>query len=177
MSEAAVERLRAQIVAEAAKPFGELRAAIESVRAEIERELDGVSDAQARFKPPGREGEEQWCVLELLRHIIQGEEGVARRVRLLARGEPVTEPRVPGSLGGREGAALSDLKRDLAAARRSLLAAAEAVAGSEDLSATAPHPFFGELNCRAWFLFQSLHDRGHLNQLRQIKSAPGYPAA
>ena len=43
------------------------------------------------------------------------------------------------------------------------------------LEPTAPHPFFGPLHCRAWFLFQRVHDQDHARHVGSIKQAAGYP--
>ncbi len=59
--------------------------------------------------------------------------------------------------------------------RTALMRDVEALAGVERLDVTAPHPWFGELNCRAWFLFQRVHDGDHTRQIQGIKAAPGYP--
>jgi hypothetical protein len=37
--------------------------------------------------------------------------------------------------------------------------------------------FFGPLHCKAWYLFQRVHDIDHANQINAVKEAPGYPAA
>jgi hypothetical protein len=51
------------------------------------------------------------------------------------------------------------------------------VAGKEQLEPTAPHPWFGELNCRAWYLFQRIHDTDHTRQIQAIKANPAFPSA
>jgi hypothetical protein len=48
---------------------------------------------------------------------------------------------------------------------------------SVNLEMTAPHSNFGELNCRAWFLFNRIHDVDHRTQIEAIQAAPGYPSA
>jgi hypothetical protein len=33
------------------------------------------------------------------------------------------------------------------------------------------------LNCRQWAAFQRVHDVDHMEQIKQVKAAPGYPAS
>ena len=37
-----------------------------------------------------------------------------------------------------------------------------------NLVATFPHMYFGEFNCRTWFIFQALHDGAHLRQFEAL---------
>ncbi|HXH20907.1 MAG TPA: DinB family protein [Dehalococcoidia bacterium] len=169
------ERIRSYLVSQAEKKtFAELRPAVEEGRNALYAALDGIGEEQARFKPPGGEGEDAWSIHEVLRHVIQGKEGVALRVRALALGDPARGS-TPGRLVGRADASLADLVRDLQAADFALEHAVGSVEGRERLDTTAPHAFFGELNCRAWFLFQRIHDLDHARQIEKIKAMPGFP--
>ncbi|HXH20908.1 MAG TPA: DinB family protein [Dehalococcoidia bacterium] len=170
------QRVRSYLLGQAeAKGFAELRPAVEEARAALIAEVEPLSEAQAAFQPPG-EGEAGWSVRDVLRHVIFEEEDVTRLILQLAAGHPGPGT-IIGRLREREGASLEALLHDLKEARRRLLATVEALAGSERLDATAPHPWFGELNCRAWFLFQRVHDGDHTRQVQAIKQAPGFPAA
>ena len=44
------------------------------------------------------------------------------------------------------------------------------------LGSTAPHGTFGDLHCRAWYIFQRIHDADHVTQFRSIREAPDFPA-
>jgi hypothetical protein len=177
-----LERVRSYLVSQAEKKtFAELRPAVEQARETLLAALDGVSEEQARFKPatalpadPGDEG--AWGIAEVLRHCIQNEEGVALRIRALALGDPARGG-AAGRVVGRTNATLPELVRDLKAANFALDHAVGSVEGKEQLDPTATHPFFGELNCRAWFLFQRVHDLDHARQIEAIKADPRYPQA
>ena len=39
----------------------------------------------------------------------------------------------------------------------------------------SPHPFFGDLHARAWYLFQRVHDQDHAQQVLTNKTIDGYP--
>jgi hypothetical protein len=169
-------RVRSYLVSQAeSKGFPELRPAVEEARQALIAEVDGLSEAQAAFKPAG-EGEAGWSVIEVLRHVIFEEEDVTRRILELAAGHPSAGTEI-GRLRGREDASLSTLLHDLREVRRGLLVLVEGIQGSERLDATSPHPWFGELNCRAWFLFQRVHDGDHARQIQAIRATPGFPAA
>ena len=180
------ERVRSYLVSQAEKKtFAELTGVVEEARSAFLAEIEGVSEAQARFKPRRQAlrqaqgaapagDQEDWSIAEVLRHVIQSEEGLAARVRALAAGESGRSP-VAGRLAGHEGDALPELVAALRTSRGSLSDAVSAVAGRERLDTTAPHPFFGELNCRAWFLFQRVHDNDHTGQVQKTKADPAYP--
>jgi hypothetical protein len=114
--------------------------------------------------------------MEVLRHVVFEEEDVARRILELAAGHPSAGTEI-GRLRSREDATLGTLRHDLGEVRRNLFVLIEGIAGSERLDATSPHPWFGELNCRAWFLFQRVHDGDHTRQIQAIKASPAFPAA
>jgi hypothetical protein len=169
-------RVRGYLVSQAeSKGFAELRPAVEEARQALLAEVDDLTEAQAAFKPAG-EGEAGWSVTEVLRHVVFEEEDVARRILELAAGHPSAGTEI-GRLRGREDATLATLRHDLAEVRGNLLVLIEGIAGSERLDATSPHPWFGELNCRAWFLFQRVHDGDHTRQIQAIKASPAFPAA
>ncbi len=172
-----LERVRSYLVSQAErKTFTELRPPVENARAELLAAVEGVSEAQAGFKPTalGSGDEDAWSIAEVLRHCIQNEEGGALRVRSLGLGDPARGISL-GRIVGRANATMPELIRDLQAANFALDHAVGSVEGQEKLEPTAPHPFFGELNCRAWFLFQRIHDIDHARQIEKIKADPAYP--
>ncbi len=138
-------------------------------------ELNRLTPAQGSFKPGG-DGEAGWSIAEVLRHCIHDEEAVALRVRALGLGDPARAGTV-GRIVGRGNASLVDLVRDLQAANFALDHAVGSIDGKEKLEPTAPHPWFGELNCRAWYLFQRIHDTDHTRQIQAIKANPAFPSA
>jgi hypothetical protein len=170
------DRVRGYLTSQAErKTFEELRGPVAEARDGLLAELNGLTETQARFKPAG-EGEAGWSIVEVLRHCIHDEEAVALRVRALGLGD-AARPGTVGRVVGRGGAGLSDLVRDLQAANFALDHAAGSIGGKEKLEPTAPHPWFGELNCRAWYLFQRIHDTDHTRQVQAIKANPAFPSA
>jgi hypothetical protein len=181
MSEQAIpeeerERVRSYLVSQAEKKtFAELKPAVEQAREGVFAELRGVSEEQARFSPPG-EGEGAWSIIDVLRHLVFEEEAVALRVRALGLGDEARPSRL-GRVVGRRDASFAELIGALRAARLALNHAVESIEGKERLDTTAPHPWFGELNCRAWYLFQRVHDDDHARQIQSIKSHGEFPRA
>jgi hypothetical protein len=170
-----VERSRAYILKEAEKPFPELRAGFENAYAAFVDQLSDVTDEQATFKPGRGEGEEDYSVAEVTRHIIQILPLMGARIRALARGEEPPPTQGPGSLGGHEGEPLSRLALFLSAARSELLSGVASVEGQEDLEPQMAHRLFGELNCRGWLAMSTLHVEDHSRQIGKVKAHAGYP--
>ena len=166
-------RARAYLLSEAQRPFAGIRPALEEARLALEAELQGVSETQARFRPPTGEGEDAWCIAEVVRHVIHVETAMALRVRALALGEE--PPRSSGGPGGKEDASLAELRALLQGTRDNLFAAVREVEGKERLDTTTRHAFFGELNCRGWFRLQGLHEEDHTRQIRRLKALPEFP--
>jgi len=171
VTEDARERLVSYLGHQASKDVPVLVELVEEQRARLLGLLDGVSEDQAAFRP----APDQWSIADVLRHVIAGEEGVARIVESLARGVVPEGRRVIGSQTPEEGQPLAALVERLCAARADLLARVRGWPASPDLTATFDHPFFGPLNCKGWLAFQRLHDADHIGQLEQIKAVEGYP--
>ena len=171
VTEDARQRLVSYLGHQASKDVPVLVELIEEQRGRLLGLLDWVSEEQAAFRP----ALDQWSIADVLRHVIAGEEGVARIVESLARGVVPGGKRVIGRQTPEEGQPLAALVERLRAARADLLARVRGWPASPDLTATSEHPFFGPLNCKGWVAFQRLHDADHIGQLEQIKAAEGYP--
>jgi len=163
------EEIAARVVSymrhQAAKPRETVAALVADSQARL---LDVVSacDAEVAARSPG-EGE--WSVHDLVRHVVSAERGVARLVPLLARGEKPRREGRAGTLG--DDAPYAALLDRLRATNAEMLAAVRALPDDADLATTALHPFFGELNCREWAVFQRVHDEDHIQHARKILAA------
>lgn len=166
-------RVRGYLTSQSAK-YGllELWPRIAAQRLAYLHEIDGLTDAQARWHPaPG-----EWSVIDTTRHLVVWTDGVVDLCEALVRGGTLPVLR-GGDLGATEYA-------DLADARRALILTSLRVAGfvtseesSLDLGRTREHAMFGPLNVKAWLLFLRLHDTDHLGQVQAIKQAAGFPSA
>lgn len=127
--------------------------------------FSGCDEATAERGP----GEGEWSLHELLRHVVSAERGVARVVAMLARGEKPERESLAGSLGDEApyGALIDELRTTNAA----MLDAIRSLPADADTETTYAHPFFGELNCREWAVFQKVHDEDHSQHAGKILAA------
>lgn len=170
-----IERVVSYIRHNAAKEPQAIRELVQKGHEQLVALIDGLSEEQARFQP----GPDDWCVLEVLRHVVFAKRGVARVCAGLARGE---RPAGLGGEGEQQDGIVGEAFPTLAAARSALDAAhqelisfIEGPLAQGDLRARYRHFLFGELNCREWAAFQRVHDVDHVNQIGQIKASPGFP--
>ena len=135
--------------------------------------VGSVSEGVAAKAPPG-EGE--WCRRQLILHVIDAESSVATIIEKLARGEqPDAGRRGAGSMADDDGAPFSSYVERLRGVNQTLLGAIAALPTKPNLDATAPHPFFGQLNCLEWAAFQRVHDEDHVQHAAKILAAVSPP--
>ncbi len=133
--------------------------------------IDGLSEEQAAFKP----SPDDWCVLEVLQHVVESKQKVARRSFALARGETAPPVTVIGTVEGQVPATLAESRTALEKEHRELLRFVESLSPETNVEAKQPHPWFGPLDCREWAVFERVHDGDHANQILEIKGAPAFP--
>ena len=149
---------------------------------EYERALDddlaflaGLSAAQVHFKPSPTE----YSIGEVLTHVIESDRLFWRWVGLLVdgrRAEIDPADLIPG--GGADNALSPELLRgEIETGRGLARALIDRLPAAPDLAATAPHPYFGELNGKGWSYFMLLHHGLHLQQCERVLDAPGLPPA
>ena len=137
-------------------------------RIELLAETAALSEEQADFKPaPG-----EWSIRDCLAHVLHASRGTLARVEALAAGSVVA-----AAAPQTEADSLADLRAQLIADSSHFAGILARLPEQPNLELTAGHAVFGELNSRAWFLFQRLHDSDHLGQIRAVKEASGYPEA
>ena len=167
---------------------------LDAVRAEVHREADALSQAQADWRPTA----DDWSVGEILHHLTLAEintgkltskllketgSAVApyplrpRRVRPLARrGRPGPARRRPSSARRRairSGSSSSDMRAARDRSHQSL----ERLAAVDPRTFTWRHFTLGEMDLGQWWMLHAHHDRDHLQQIRRIKKTPGFPRA
>ena len=140
-------------------------------RLEFIEALRGVSDAQADFRSePG-----DWTIREVAYHMLTGSRAVAETITQLAGGQPVDQVQWTDPAKAPTAAAIADLRREIAADSVAFSSLATRFPDDVSLEPTAAHGMFGDLHCRAWFMFQRVHDQDHARQINAIKDASGYP--
>jgi hypothetical protein len=176
------QNFRDILLVEAQKPFPALLLPVEHGREALLANLEGVTEHQARYKPLGEAqtsgdpAEDSWSIEEVMRHLIFACAGAAERIAELAAGRPAEGVSAPGILGGNEDANLRTLIERYNEAHDRLEAVLRSLRGQEYLEPTAPHPAFGDLNCRAWAALYGRHLASHARQVADIKASPDFPA-
>jgi hypothetical protein len=142
--------------------------------------LDGMSEAQAAFKP----SPDEWSVLELMAHVVSTKQVMGVLTAAMAKGElPPGFGAATETQASQDGFIVSKFET-LAAARTaaeeaqvSMLSFARGLDGGVNTELEFKHYIFGAFNCREWVVFQRIHDDNHAPQVDQIKASPGFPAA
>ena len=133
-------------------------------RARLLARVEQASDAEL-----GAGSDNDWGVGQIAVHLLLIDRGVTLIALRLAQGQdggPTGQPRPAASAVTRPG--ISALAEKAAAAGRRLRAEFPA---APDTSATAHHPYYGDLNCIGWLLTLSNHYNAHLRALDQGTSS------
>ncbi len=137
-------------------------------QAELHAIFSSASVEQADIKP----APEEWCLLELARHAAFTERLVIKLVHHLARSEFPSAEDLEGSGIGMmppdDDRGYAEVLVDLAAKNAAMLDAVRALPEHPNVELQAPHPFFGQLNCKGWAGFQRVHDLDHIQHSRKI---------
>jgi hypothetical protein len=171
-----LKRAGAYIEHNAGKEPAELRGLVQQGNTQLLSLLDGMSPAQARYKP----GPDDWCVIEVLQHVATAKRGVARICARLAAGEAMAGTgregdEQDGVMGPKTFATVAEACDAIGSAHEGLLAFIDGPLATANVDTRFRHFIFGDLNCREWTAFQRIHDGDHTNQIQQIIAAPGYP--
>ena len=167
------EQVRDYLLSQGEKySFRELWVRVTQARLELLNAIEGVTGEQARFRP----GETEWNILEVLDHLVTSSGRVAILLEALANGrsrapEPVEAPPRGDAL------AIGEMRDLLLRDSVAWGALTERLPEPPSFEVQAPHPAFGNLHARAWYLFQRVHDLDHARQIEKNKQAPGYLSA
>lgn len=155
---------------QARAPLADLQARLREAETRTWAVLDGLSEGQARRVPAAGE----WAIVDHVGHIIDSLDSCGQLVRELAAG--LQPPR--DRLWRKEypspsfADALAGLRRAFISAHAWLCELPEA-ASETNLA----HGVFGPLNNREWVAFMIFHVGMHAGQVKEIRSAPGFPQA
>lgn len=162
---------------QAKKSLGELAELMERTGEDCARCLEGVSEAQAEFKPVLSDAEghdEEWSMKEVLEHMLGSSKGINREITNLAAGKesaPVGQTGVTqksdrpiGELSEAVGALWVETGRLVAS-----------LPEDGNLDATWDHPWFGSFNFKEWIAFQRMHALDHVRQMEKLKAHSNYP--
>lgn len=166
------ERLREWLLRETqTRDFLDLWPDVIAARAELLRAIAVFPEDLAKKRPGTGRGEGTWCAEEVARHAVQYTANVVAIIEATASGQAAPKD-PPGSQSPLEGT-FADLRRTLALESLRFASLPQRLPPSPNLDVTVPHAFFGELNCRGWFLFLRVHDGDHTRQLAALREAAG----
>jgi len=168
---------------------------MEAVRATVLREAGGLSQRQADWRP----SDADWSIGEILHHLLVAETHTGKLTTKLTReaeaagsltpyptglAEFAALPRVPiegmqapPAVGPERGLPVARLLDDLAAVRARSRQSLEKIAALDPRRLTFKHFRLGDMDLGQWWRLQAAHEATHLQQLRDVKSAPGFPRA
>ena len=177
------------------QPVEALWTALQSVRAEILAEADGLSQSQADWKPDAKD----WSVGEVVHHLTLAEIATGKLTTKLTReaeaagrssgfpagltafkpfpAAPAGAAEAPEVVWPERGRPIAELLSTIRATRERSRQSIEKLASVDPRPLTFKHFRFGELDLAQWWQLQAHHDALHLVQIREIKGAPGFPRA
>ncbi|HEY8171957.1 MAG TPA: DinB family protein [Dehalococcoidia bacterium] len=134
--------------------------------------ISSLDDSIAAKKPAA----DEWSVRELTRHVISAQDGVANIIARISRGQrpaPGESPRGPGLMADDDRRPFAAYVEEVRAVNAKVLDTIRSLPSDADIDTklTVPHPFFGELNCLEWAIFQRVHDEDHVQHSQKILAA------
>jgi DinB superfamily len=176
------------------KPVDALWNELQAVRAEVLAEVGPLSQQQADWKP----GEREWSVGEIVHHLTIAEIATGKLTTKLTReaeaaGAPalfphdLTEfaalPSLPASgeappvVWPQHGKPIGELIADMKSTRERSRQSIEKLGRIDPRPLVFKHFRLGDLDLAQWWKLQAQHDALHLNQIRDVTRAPGFPRA
>jgi hypothetical protein len=177
------------------KPVEALWSELQAVRAEVLQEAEGLSQRQADWRPSDKD----WSVGEIVHHLTVAEVATGKLTTKLTReGESaVTLAPFPASLTAfkplpawpsgpaeappvvwpEHGKPIDELVATMRATRERSRQSVEKLGTIDPRSLVFKHFRLGDLDLAQWWTLQAHHDGIHLAQIRDVKSAPGFPAS
>ena len=166
---------------------------LQSVRALVLKEVEGLSQSQADW----RSSERDWSVGELIHHLTLGEIATGKLTSKLLKEAGDSAVPFPADLKGfaplppwppgpaeappvvrpEHGHPVNELLSTFKATRERSRQSIERLGTVDPRPFTWPHGRLGALDLAQWWMLQAHHDADHLQQLRAVKAAPGFPRA
>jgi len=165
---------------------------LEAARADVLREVAGLSQRQADWKP----AEKEWSPGEVINHLTIAEIATGKLTTKLTREAeaagglarypegfairplppwPPGPGEAPAVVWPEHGKPIAELLSIMKATRERSRTSVEKLATLDPKRLVFKHFRLGDLDLAQWWLLQAQHDRIHLGQLRDIKRQPGFP--
>ena len=166
---------------------------LQSVRTQLLKEAEGLSQAQADW----RSSEQEWSIGEILHHLFLAEVGTGKLTSKLLKDAPQPLPPFPADLKAfapvpapppgpakapevvypERGHPLERLVADLKAARERSRLSLERLATVDPRGLRWRHFTLGEMDLAQFWLLHVRHEADHLGQLRRVKAGQGFPGS
>jgi hypothetical protein len=166
---------------------------LQSVRTQLLKETEGLSQAQADW----RSSEQEWSIGEILHHLFLAEVGTGKLTSKLLKDAPQPLPPFPADLKAfapvpapppgpakapevvypERGHPLERLLADLKAARERSRVSLERLATVDPRGLRWRHFTLGEMDLAQFWLLHVRHEADHLGQLRSVKASQGFPGS
>jgi hypothetical protein len=163
----------------AAKVPADIAAAVQEGHDHVLRNIDGITDTQAAWKP----APDEWSIIETMAHIVTVKRVTVALTTHLGAGD------MPPGFGthlekeeSQDGVTLAkfetitEARESAQSAHDELLALINQIDGM-NRDVRFKHFFFGPMNAREWACFQRIHDGDHFPQLENVRLSPGFPAS
>ena len=175
------------------RPVETLWSELQAARAKVLKEVEGLSQRQADWKP----GEKDWSVGEIIDHLTIAEIATGKLTTKLVReaeaagalapfpadlvaftplpsGPPGTAD-APQVVWPGHGKPIGEVVATMKAARERSRQSIERLASVDPRPLRFKHFRLGDLDLSQWWQLQAWHDGLHLDQIREVKRAPGFP--
>jgi len=176
------------------KPVDALWRELEDARAELLREVDGISQPQSEWRP----GPGEWSIGEVIDHLAIAEVATGKLTTKLTKeaatgGAPALFPHdltefaalpkpasarldAPEFVQPTAGKPFDELLATLSAVRERSRQSFDRLAACDPRPLRFRHIHFGDMDLAQWWRLTGEHDRMHLAQVRDVKRASGFPA-
>lgn len=163
----------------AVKSPAEIAAVVQQGQDNVLRNIEGLTEEQARFKP----APDEWCILDVMAHIVSVKRLMSALSTGLGRGEMppgfgphLEEAKAQDGITIAKFDSLADAREAVAAAHADMLACIQRLDEART-ELRFSHFFFGAMNAREWACFYRVHDGDHAPHILRIRNAPGFPAS
>ena len=176
------------------KPVQQLWSELERARAEVLREVEGLSQRQADWKP----GAQDWSIGEVVDHLTMAEVATGKLTTKLLKEvqagsaaavfpHDLTEfgplPPWPTEPGGgapelvwpAHGKPIAELLGAMRATRERSQQSVERLGQCDPRALRFKHFRLGDMDLAQWWRLQAEHDQIHARQIREVKAAAGFP--
>jgi hypothetical protein len=166
---------------------------LERVRLDVLGEVEGLSQRQSEWKP----GERAWSIGEILDHLTIAEIATGKLTTKLLKevqagsaaavfphdltefaAVPPSPPgpaEAPAVVWPGHGKPIGELIATMKATRARSRESIARLAGCDPRQLRFKHFRLGDMDLGQWWRLQASHDATHLQQLRDVKAAPGFP--